>query len=266
MSDFYLESYLHTLLQKQYSIFIVEGAFPPVDTDVDVQGRGRWFDSREVIEFTRNPARRPRQPKPALPPGTPAYGPEADLARALAASMQQSVSGGSTVWRGPTYTGGGGSHAGHRTGGDEEDDLRRALAASMEDVHPPAAAAAAPAPTSSASPPAAAAVGSGSSGARPFINPAADPATLTVPAVASTSSAAAASSASAVAGTPSPAMLEAGMQILAAIATAGVGTLPVAHGQAAQQPQGSNANNAIAVDDEDDEEEMRRAIEMSMQP
>lgn len=265
VSNFYLETYLHELLQKRYNIFVVRGTFPQTDTNVEVRERtsGRWFDAKQVIDYTRNPHKRPKTNQPPALSSLSAYGDDADLARALAASVQSPKSGGSEVWNGPTYqidqtdSATSPDQTNQPMNFDEDEDLRRALAMSMEDATKPSYSAAA-------------SFGAAGSGTNSSIAPPA----ATVTAVSSSSS----SSSSIAASSPPPSseMVDAAMAVISVIAASAAAAKAAMVEQTPTHTDASSGvhaattistqNDATMEEEEEDEDEaLRRAIAMSMQ-
>lgn len=151
ISDFFLDTLLHSLQERRWSIFVVSGSFPPTDTAADVRGRGRWFDSEEVVAHARlvaagggGASKKQKLEHAAaaarlmLPGGAAAGDPQ--LAQALALSMASTPSGGSETL--PPQLRQAPRAAASPSSDDFDADLRRALAASLEDQRPAPAAAA----------------------------------------------------------------------------------------------------------------------------
>lgn len=232
VSDLYLDTLIRQLQAARYTVYVVQGRLPPVDASQEVGPGAAWFDSREVVEMTRNPSRLPpeNRPKPIRSSHWP-RDPDADLAAALAASMQQGKMGGSRRWPPPEQrTSGGSAAAASAFVDDEDEDMRRALELSMQEMQQPATGAAASS-TAAASPAAAAAAAVSSSAASTADS---------LPAVAEAASHLAATSMP-----PAPAPATSADSSHAADAV----TLPL-------------ADDAM---DQDEDEQLRRAIEMSMQ-
>jgi len=173
LSDFAFLALIDSLRSKRYSIFVVTsntGSWPPADTDADVRGQGRWFDSREVVEATKSGFKKQKlahgsnannaQVERLMAPGGAAAGDRA-LAAALAMSMAQesrqsggsetlpaslqdpnaypgaSVAGYSSSGSSISASGASGGFAaagGAGSPSDFDDELARALAASLEDA------------------------------------------------------------------------------------------------------------------------------------
>lgn len=247
ISRLYLDAYLHQLREQRYTIFVVNGNFPPIEAGADSQGRGTWYDSEEIIAVTKNPkAKRQKMTHTAAAGGASMsgnFGGDDDLARAIAASMSTSSAPATSVWPGAASAA--------ASAMDEDEELRRALQLSLQEATtdatattntPPAAAPSAQVSSLAAAAGLSASTAAAATPAVPSVSP-----DLPLAAVSISDSANAAAAAAGTETTGTSARTDSGDMELVS------------------QPPQHAAESSPDDEDEDEEAEMRRAIALSLQ-